>query len=154
LYGDGEPPQAVARVTVDPVPDAGHAWQLLSGLHHDTGLVPVLLGTLDRQTRRPWDDEEFGDPVDSREVDEVDVIGFLAQWWHRSLPDEDDDEEQEMWEPFGLTFPGLAPADGGPLTAAEREQVLDSKSPARIGLVPASRPADVLVALGWSGTTN
>jgi hypothetical protein len=139
---------------VDPVPAAGHVWQQLSALHHDTGLVPILLSTLDRQTRRPWDDEEFGDPLDPHEVDEVDAAGFLARWWHGSLPAEDDDEEQEMREPFGRSFPGLAPAGGEPLTAAEREQVLGSRPLARIGLVPASRPADVLAALGWSGATN
>jgi hypothetical protein len=136
------------------VPDAGHVWQQLSGLHHDTGLAPIILRTLDRQPRRPWDEEEFGLPADLREVNEVDPAGFLEEWWHGSLPEEDDVEEQQMWEPFGPAFPGLAPPDGEPLTAAEREQVLDSRPLARIGLVPASRPADVLAALGWSGTAN
>lgn len=45
-----------------------------------------------------------------------------------------------MWEPFGRTFPGLAPAGGEPLTAAERAQVLGSRPLARIGLVPATVP--------------
>ena len=97
---------------MDPVPAAGHVWQQLSGLHHETGLAPILLGTLGREPRRPYDDEEFGDPVDPREVDDVDAAAFLARWWQGSLPDEDDAEERQMWEPFGLTFPGLAPAAG------------------------------------------
>jgi len=152
----GEPPHAVAWVTVDPVPAAGHVWQQLSGLHPETGLAPILIDSLHDAPRRPWDDEEFAVPLDPREVDQVYAAGFLAEWWDGSLPDEEeaDGEEQEMWEPFGRTFPGLAPADGGPLTAAEREQVLDSRPLARIGLVPASRPADVLAAIGWRGTTN
>jgi hypothetical protein len=156
LYGHGAPPREVAWVTLDPVPAAGRVWQQLYDLHHQTGLVPILLDTLGNQSRRPWDDEEFGDPVDLRAVDDVDVGDFLADWWHGSLPDEDelDDEEQEMWEPFGFTFPGLAPAGGEPLTGAEREEVLGSRPLARVGLVPARRPADVLSALGWSGTTN
>ena len=79
LYGDGAP-QAVAWVTVDPVPAAGRVWQQLSGLHHETGPVPILLGTLNREPRRPWDDEEFGDPVDPHEVNDVDAAGFLARW--------------------------------------------------------------------------
>jgi hypothetical protein len=104
LYGDGAPPREVAWVTLDPVPAAGRVWQQLSGLHHQTGLVPILLDTLDDQLRRPWDDEEFGDPVDLRAVDDVDAGDFLTDWWHGSLPDEDevDYEEREMWEPFGF----------------------------------------------------
>ena len=151
---DGTSPQAVAWVTVDPVPDAGHVWRQLSGLHYGTGLAPILLGTLEGQPRRPWDEEEFGVPVDLREVDEVDPAGFLEEWWHGSLPEDDDVEEQEMWEPFGRAFPGLALADGGRLARGGREQVLDSRPLARIGLVAASRPADVLAAVGWSGTAN
>lgn len=156
LYGggDGAPPQPVAWVTADPVPAAGRVWQQLSDLHGETGLTPILLSTLDNHPRRPWDDEEFGDPVDPGEVANVDVADFLARWWRASLPDEDDREGRQEWEPFGRTFPGLAPAHGEPLTPAEREQVLDSRPLARIGLVPAGRPADVLAALGWSGTTN
>jgi hypothetical protein len=61
--------------------------------------------------------------MDPHEVDDVDVAGFLARWWQAWLPEDDDYADQEMWEPFGRDFPGLAPAGGGPLTAAEREQV-------------------------------
>ena len=146
--------RAVAWVTVDPVPAAGHVWQQLSGLRRDTGLAPVLLGALHGAPRRPWDEEEFGEPVDPREVDAVDLADFLARGWQGSLPDEDDAAEREMWEPFGLAFPGLAPAADQPLTGAEREQVLDSRPLARVGLIPAGRPADVLAVLGWLGVTN
>ena len=47
-------------------------------------------------------------------------------------------------------FPGLAPATGGNLAAAEREGALGSLASARIGLVPAARPADVLATAGRS----
>jgi Domain of unknown function (DUF4253) len=46
-------------------------------------------------------------------------------------------------------FPGLAPAELGRLTAAELAAALGSLEPARIGLVPAARAADVLALTGW-----
>lgn len=47
-------------------------------------------------------------------------------------------------------FPGLAPAERARLTAAELAAALGSLEPARIGLVPAARPADILALTGWS----
>ena len=49
-------------------------------------------------------------------------------------------------------FPGLAPAEDHQLSAVQLDQVLAALPPARVGLVPASRPADVLPMLGWNGT--
>lgn len=43
----------------------------------------------------------------------------------------------------------LAPAEDGKLSMAECQQVLGSLPPALLGLVPASRPADVLPTVGW-----
>lgn len=64
-----------------------------------------------------------------------------------------------------LEWPGLAPEQSAPLTPAERQQALDVMLPqirqehaetqdARIGLVAASRPADVLAVTGWAGLVN
>jgi len=50
----------------------------------------------------------------------------------------------------GQPFPGLAPSAGGRLSQAERDAALGSLQPARIGLVPARRPADVPATVGWS----
>jgi uncharacterized protein DUF4253 len=47
-------------------------------------------------------------------------------------------------------FPGLAPPADGRLTQAERDAALASLQPARIGLVPARRPADVPATVGWA----
>jgi len=47
-------------------------------------------------------------------------------------------------------FPGLAPPADGRLSQAERDAALASLQPARIGLVPARRPADVPATVGWS----
>jgi hypothetical protein len=49
-----------------------------------------------------------------------------------------------------VPFPGLAPPEPGSLTAAELAAAVCSLPPARIGLVPAARPADVLALTGWS----
>lgn len=46
-------------------------------------------------------------------------------------------------------FPGLAPPGQLRLSRAERDTLLASLPPARIGLVPASRPADVPAITGW-----
>ena len=79
--------------------------------------------------------------------------------------DVDDPEVMEQWAPFSPEWPGLAAPEPAPLTPAERQRALDVVLPgirstsgetpdARIGLVAASRPADVLAAIGWDGLAN
>jgi hypothetical protein len=53
----------VAWATVDPVPESGRVWVVLSELHPQTGLVPIQLDGLYGDTRRPWDDGEFIEPA-------------------------------------------------------------------------------------------
>src|SRR5581483_11853716 len=69
-WRDGDP---VAWATIDPVPGSCRVWAALSGLHPQTGLVPVqldgLLGGLPRDgvpgaALRPWDSGEFIKPAD------------------------------------------------------------------------------------------
>jgi hypothetical protein len=55
-----------------------------------------------------------------------------------------------MRAPFSLQFPGLAPAGGTPLSPQQLDQALGSLPAARIGLVRAARPADVLPLIGWT----
>jgi Domain of unknown function (DUF4253) len=59
-----------------------------------------------------------------------------------------------MRAPFSKQFPGLAPAADVPLTQDQTDAVLASLPAARVGLVAASRPADVLPLLGWAGAGN
>jgi hypothetical protein len=60
-----------------------------------------------------------------------------------------------MFEPYVGNFPGLASAIDGDIDPLPLEVALGQYlSPARIGLVPATRPADILTRLGWTGTTN
>ena len=169
-------PDPVAWVTVDPVPGSGRVWAALSELHPQTGLVPVQLDGLrvgslfpgDRQglpgdALRPWDNGEFDRPQDPREADGIDVGALLENLWRGSVwAGVDDPGEMERWAPFTLEWPGLAAPEHAPLTLAEREHALDVVLPrirqahratpdARIGLVPAGRPADVLAVIGWGG---
>jgi hypothetical protein len=167
----------VGWATVDPVPEPGRVWAALSDLHPQTGLVPVLLdglsvGTMfpdDRQglpddALRPWDNGEFCRPEDPREADRLNAGALLEELW-RSASDVDDPEAMAQWAPFSRGWPGLAAPESMPLTTGERHHALDVVLPrilrangstwaARIALIPASRPADVLPVIGWSGMAN
>jgi len=153
----------VAWATLQPVPDAGRVWAALSDEHSATGLVPILLKGLDETTERPWDEEEFEDPADVTQLERMDAASVLGEMWDGSAYEvgfEDADEEEEdemvvaMRAPFSKEFPGLAPAADVPLSKDQLAAALGALPAARIGLVPASRPADVLPMLGWSGAAN
>src|SRR5580704_8151117 len=157
----------VAWATVDPVPESGRVWAALSGLHPQTGLVPIQLDGLGGDARRPWDDGDFIEPADPGEADGLDAGALLRFEWRAWVPHprHDDPELVQMRAPFTLEWPGLAPPERAPLTAAERQRALDVALPgirrangatpqARIGLVVAARPADVLLAIGWGGLVN
>lgn len=159
-YGSGEP---VAWVTLQPVPGAGRVWAALSDAHQETGLVPILLSGLTGSTERPWDDQEFDEPADVAELELLDAASVLREMWDGRAYEvgyEDADEEEEdegmvaMRAPFSKQFPGLAPGEDVALTQDQLDSALGSLAAARIGLVPASRPADVLPLIGWSGVTN
>jgi hypothetical protein len=159
-YGSGNP---VAWATVQAVPDPGRMWAALSGIHSQTGLVPFLLSGLDGETKRPWDNGEFEDPVDTSTLDHLDADTVLRSNWGSSAEqewEEGEEGEEEQAEfaaliaPFSQEFPGLAPAEDHPLAGHQRDQALSSLPAARIGLVAAARPADVLPQLGWTGVTN
>jgi hypothetical protein len=145
----------VAWVTGQAVPDAGRVWAALSAAHPDTGLVPFLLGSLPGYPARPWDTGEFCTPVDPAPLDRMDAAQVLGDMWDDEMPsDEEEDEDDEEWAamraPFSRQFPGLAPPEDTPLSPQQLDQVLSSLPAARIGLVPAARPADVLPLIGWT----
>lgn len=144
--------------TSEPVPDAGGVWRVLTDMHQDTGLVPILLAFLDRgHEGRPWDARELGPRCDLAVVDRLDAATVLAREWAASAPtarELDDPELAAMVAPFGVQFPGLAPSQDQALTEAELTRALGWFGSARIGLVPASRPADVLALVGYDGTVN
>jgi hypothetical protein len=75
--GSGGP---IAWATLQEVPGAGRVWAALSRAHSQTGLVPFLLSGLDGSTQRPWDEEEFDDPVDIAGLDHIDAADLLREW--------------------------------------------------------------------------
>jgi hypothetical protein len=157
--GDGSR-RPIAWATLQEVPDAGRVWAALSRAHPQTGLVPFLLSGLDGSTRRPWDEEEFGDPVDVAGLDHIDAADLLRQWWDGQWVAEEDGEEDVRQHiefrirPFTRQFPGMASAEQHGLSPERLDEVLGSLPAARIGLVPADRPADVLPLIGWLGAVN
>ena len=164
--GSGEP---VAWVTLEPVPDPGRVWAALSAARRETGLVPILMSGMGGDagdTRRPWDNGEFDAPADVTRLAGMDAASVLRERWESvACEGDDEDWEEEDWEeeeeedeqivamraPFSRQFPGLAPAEGTSLSQDVIGNALASLRPARLGLVPASRPADVLPMIGWSG---
>ncbi len=144
--------------TSEPVPDAGRVWQVLADRHPDTGLVPILLRFIVGDEGRPWDEGELNHGCDLATVDRLDPAEVLAQSWAGSVPSwrelEREPDLAEIFEPHGLQFPGLAPGQDQALTEAELARALDWFGAARIGLVPAARPADVLAVVGYNGTVN
>lgn len=145
--------------TAEPVPDAGRVWQALADMHAVTGLVPIRLAFLyGGNEGRPWDVAEFGPQCDLAVVDELDAAAVLAGQWDDSVPPADDlesdPEAAAMIAPYGEQFPGLARGQDQVLTEDELARALGWFGPARIGLVPASRPADVLALVGYDGTVN
>jgi hypothetical protein len=144
--------------TSEPVPDAGLVWQVLADMHQDTGLVPFLLAFMAGHQGRPWDEGELNARCDLATVDRLDATTVLAQSWAGSVPSAGELEREPdfaaMFAPYGLQFPGLARGQDQALTEAELAQALGWFGPARIGLVPAARPADVLALVGYNGTVN
>jgi hypothetical protein len=153
VHAGGDPAVPVAWVTRQAVPGAGRAWAALSAAHQETGLVPFLAGTLPGSPARPWDTEEFGIPADPAQLDHIDAARMLADLWDGEMPDEEEEDDPEwaaMHAPFSRQFPGLAPPEPTPLSPGQLDKALGSLPAARIGLVPAARPADVLPLIGWT----
>lgn len=140
-----------AWVTTRRIADAGETFLALSAAHARTGLIPVLLSSSDRT------DEDSGEAnfcLDGAEdvslIDSISTEEVLAAQWDFGDEDEFDAYWAQHRDPFGATFPGLAPAESTALpmprllTAAVRE------NPAFLALVAVRRPADVPAAVGWS----
>jgi Domain of unknown function (DUF4253) len=146
--------------TSEPVPEAGRVWQQLSDMHADIGLVPILLGFLEPKghSGRPWDSGELDNQCSLEDVDRLDPARVIARSWAGSVPSQRDiDEDPELaaeLAPFGAGFPGLAERQTELLTDAELAGALGWFGPARIGLVPAGRAADVLALVGFNGAGN
>jgi Domain of unknown function (DUF4253) len=158
--GYADPPLSLLWATNEPVPDAPRMWQVLTGMHPDTGLVPILLAFLGGGHQgRPWDAGELDLRCDLAIVDRLDAASVLTHAWAGNQPTREEYERQpeffaHWFPPIGSEFPGLAPGQDQALTEAQLDRALSWFGPARIGLVPAARPADVLALVGYNGTAN
>jgi hypothetical protein len=163
-YARAHPGVPLLWATDEPVPEAGRVWHELHEMAPQTGLVPITLAFLHGQGSReadpaswrgrPWDSGECG-VYPLADADEADPVAVLADGWTDSLdPRSDDPEQRDMIRPFSWEFPGLAPASDDPLGGAELDAALAMIRPARLGLVPAARPSDVLSLTGFTGFTN
>jgi hypothetical protein len=156
LDSPARPP--VAWVTGQDVLGTGRQWAALRRDAAATELQPVLLSGLPGEAARPWDNGEFSEPQDTAAIDRLDAAHLLGGWWwdvDEEEYHEGGEELQAMLGPSGPRFPGLAPAIGLEISAEVTRRALGQYTrDARIGLVPAARPADVLARLGWQGACN
>jgi len=148
----------VVWVSDKAITSAGIIWTDVAERSAAPGLQPFLLSGLDGGTARPWDTGEQGsEPEDTAAIDRMDAAEVLEGWWWAVSEDElaEDEDLRETLAPFGGRFPGLAPAiQEEPDPEQMRRAVMQYTRPARIGLVPAARPADILPRLGWAGACN
>jgi hypothetical protein len=145
-----EDDQLVAWVTARPLAEAGRAWLALTAEHPQTGLVPVLLAQTD--SMEPPEGDElpyfgFDSPADVGLLERLSAADLLATLWASSA---DSPPVAAARAPFSRQFPGLAPAEGVPLPAADLERAVSARPPSYLGLVAADHPSDVPATVGWS----
>jgi len=150
-------------------------WIRLHQAHPRSGLWPVFGNPSHFHDDRPWVAGEVS-PHSVADIGRVSAGDVLAAFWrawirgehHLWLENDDppdmasgftvsgDDAFPEL-EPFGLGWPGLAPASDGeqdPDKFADQYVRENDDGTSRIMLVPAARSADVLTAVGWQGAVN
>lgn len=147
--------QPVIWATNDVVDMAGRTLYWLRREAAALNLVPVLLGGLDDDPRRPWDSGEFC-PTDARRATLIDVAAELANGWRAATEGQDPEDEEVLApvRPFGKTFPGLASQATSLRDIRGDGDVLDQIRSRRVALVAAERPADIVAAVGWMGAVN
>ncbi|MEU8134952.1 DUF4253 domain-containing protein [Streptodolium elevatio] len=138
----------------DDVVGAG-IWTRLEAAAQATGLQPVVFWG---DWRSELDHSHASAPGDH---DPDDVLGRL---WDSCMPDADDPADlvranDKTIAPFGANWPGLAPASTADADSAAAEFVDDLVGSKwfvepRGGLVDARRSADILTAIGWTGSLN
>ena len=139
-----------AWVTSEPMADAGDAWLALSAAHAETGLVPVLLSRAGNMEGISGEAFMLCGVQDIALIDTKSPEGILAEGWDIG-EGVLDSYLAETRAPFGLEFPGLAPAEDARLPDARLRAAVAAYQPAFLGLVAAGRPADVPAAAGWTG---
>ena len=143
--------QAVAWVTSQPMADAGDAWLALHRAHPGTGLIPVLLSRAAHDGQGGISGEAFGfhGTQDVSLIESMSAQAVLEAGWDTGEDDFDPDLAEER-APFGPEFPGLSTAEEARLPEAVLREAVTSERPAFLGLVAATRSADIPAAVGWS----
>ena len=150
LEDDADSEIPAAWVTSAPMAAAGDAWLALSAAHAETGLVPVLLSRAGNMEGISGEAFMLSGVQDIALIDTKSPEGILAEGWDIG-EGVLDSYLAETRAPFGLEFPGLAPAEDARLPDARLRAAVAAYQPAFLGLVAASRPADVPAAAGWTG---
>lgn len=139
---------------------SGLTWADLAEKSAESGLQPFVLYGVAFDAAGQLSErfgEQVSEPEDTTVIDGMDVAQVLEGWWW--APDEaqfaEDEELRERFAPFGGRFPGLAPAVEEELDPELiRRALVQYTRHAKIGLVPAARPADILPRIGWAGASN
>lgn len=147
-YESDDVSEPVAWMTDEVVDETGRLLEPLREAFAETGLWPVVLAAFMVDESRPW---EVGEVCPDCATDPThhDAQSVLAASWAA----ESEFLGPDQAAPFGSQFPGLAPASTGEL---DDDALAEADEYARglVALVPARRPADVLVQLGWTGPVN
>ncbi|MER7582556.1 DUF4253 domain-containing protein [Kitasatospora sp. NPDC097691] len=151
---------------ISDAPAPAGLWAQLHRAHPRSGLWPLLLSPLDHSDAdyRPWLTGELY-PTDAAIPELYDPAALLGSWWETGSEDGEDDgygDDEDLAEalaPYGLTWPGTAPAADVPEGAAGSEaqelaDVLQCVKDVRLGLVRAGGGAEALAVCGWNGPTN
>ncbi len=110
--------------------------------------------------RDMWDSTAYEVPISPREEyfypahGEFPAVRESLTSAGNEAEEEEDEQVVARRAPFSKQFPGLAPAEDTSLSEDQIRGALRSLPPARLGLVAASRPADVLPLIGWIGASN
>jgi hypothetical protein len=132
-------------VTDADVADQGALWSSLRRVFPQTGLWPIVLRPLFLGRGHPWWVD--GPPVRATDPDRQDTETALRSLWEfQGIGDPD---LRRVLNPFDERFPGLAPTPTGRVDDAAPERLAAGER-GRIALVPAARPADVLITMAWS----
>ncbi len=155
--GSGHPvrsadaPNAPPRAWLSASPATPDDWLTVAAQFPTTGLWPVVVDGLngrgaDAGLDRPWFDGEF-DEVGT--ADGIDAADVMRDGWTRLAQERDEYGEDSLGP-----WPGLAAGSPGPAEFRAPAEFGRYESSAGLLLVPVTRPADVVGALGWLGATN
>ncbi|MEV0192244.1 DUF4253 domain-containing protein [Kitasatospora purpeofusca] len=147
-------------------PATAELWERVHAERTRTGLWPLLLdsGAPHDSEFTPWGSGELF-PERMSSPDTHNPAGLLSRWWKNyTVIEEDDDmlspeDRLAVTAPFGLVWPGLAPAHRPAVdpdtTATDHAQSFAARRPqSRLGLVAADSGAHALTAAGWDGPVN